>query len=313
MKVDSSTNQRCCVLLATYNGETYLEEQLASLVAQTRRADKIFIRDDGSKDSTREIIKTWAERHPEIVVVDDGEHLGAASSFFALLEAASDAFDIYFFCDQDDVWLPFKIERALASFERADAHTPFLYFSRLKIVDASLGELALSPLAPTLGFGNALVQNVVTGCSSAINNAAREKIIGAKPLQRQIYMHDWWCYLVVSAFGVVHYDDKPTILYRQHASNVVGAASSELGALERRIKNAASPKWMASRPSATAQKFLDAYRNDLEPRVLSLLEVFVGGKTRVTSRLALCASRQLWRQTLKESLILRATLLLNLY
>jgi glycosyltransferase involved in cell wall biosynthesis len=207
------------VLMSTWQGERFVEEQLRSILDQLPAGGEIIVRDDGSTDGVVARIESLADSR---VTVVRGRNLGFARSFFALLDAAPADADVVMLSDQDDVWLPDKIARAMARLAPLQDR-PALYCSRLRLVDEELQPLGLSPAwhrPPS--FRNALVENIAFGCTSAVNRAGLQ-------LARQtgdlglVHFHDWWLYLVISAFGVVVADPEPTILYRQHTSNAVGA------------------------------------------------------------------------------------------
>jgi glycosyltransferase involved in cell wall biosynthesis len=211
------------ILLSTYNGERYLRPLLDSLGSQAYPDLSILIRDDGSTDNTLPLLKECASGSPNIEIVQ-GEHLGFVQSFFTLLAFASPTAKYFALCDQDDVWQPDKISRAIELLSACPPHLPALYCSRLALVDENLKPLRLSEM-PTKGlsFRNALVENHVVGCTSLFNQSALQLLT---PLPSACVSHDWWIYLVASAFGAVVYDPEPRILYRQHAHNVFGISSS---------------------------------------------------------------------------------------
>lgn len=208
---------RVVVLMSTYQGEHYVREQIASILAQLPAEGRLMIRDDGSADATGTLIESIEDARISFV---RGQNIGFARSFLALLADAPQDAEMFMFSDQDDVWLPTKIDRAWRVLR--DASGPTLYFSRLRLVDEFLRPMGDSP-RPARGpsFENALAENIVTGCTIALNPAARTLVLATGD-QRRIYFHDWWMYLVVSAFGKVVMDDEPTLLYRQHGNNVVG-------------------------------------------------------------------------------------------
>ena len=209
------------VLMSTWQGERHVEQQMDSVLRQLPAGGIVIVRDDGSTDGTVQRIENFGDARITLI---RGKNVGFVRSFFSLLDAAPDDADFVMLCDQDDVWLPHKISRAVAHLQRFDG-VPALYCSRLELVDEALTPLGLSPewkRGPS--FRNALTENIVTGCTCGINRAAL-------PLARQygnlnsIYFHDWWLYLVVAAFGEVIVDPEPTILYRQHAGNAIGMGS----------------------------------------------------------------------------------------
>ena len=212
---------RVVVLMSTYKGEPYVREQIASILAQLPPEGRLIIRDDGSPDGTVGAISSIQDVR---VTLTRGANVGFVRSFLILLgEAPADA-DMVMFSDQDDVWLPNKIDRAWAVIAPS-GETPTLYCSRLRLVDPQLRPLGLSPRWPrTPSFANALAENIVTGCTCALNPAGVHLLAETGDVGR-IHFHDWWFYLVVAAFGRVVFDPEPTILYRQHGGNAIGMGS----------------------------------------------------------------------------------------
>lgn len=214
------------ILLSTYNGEKHLLEQLESLKTQTFKNFNLIIRDDGSQDKTLEIISSYRQ-------LPRKERLGVTQSFSTLLKNSSS--DYTFFSDQDDIWLPFKVEaslKALKEAEKAFPKTPLLLHTDLSVVDSHKKMIApsfwrysgLNPIK-TSTFNRLLIQNTVTGCSMVINKELKE-LIGLIP--KEAIMHDWWLALLASAFGKVISLPTPTLLYRQHTQNVLGAQKFSL-------------------------------------------------------------------------------------
>lgn len=227
---------RIDILLATYNGAKYLPEQLASLAHQTHGDWRLLVRDDGSSDGTLEVVRAWAETVPQPVeIVEDGRKGLGASQNFATLMSHSDA-PYFAFCDQDDAWLPEKLEVMLRAVGAEREDIPVLAFSDLLVVDDALTQVApsfweLSRIDPAAGdtqINRLMARNCVTGCASLGNAALREQGL---PVPAAARMHDWWLAMVASAFGKLVPVRQPTIRYRQHGGNVVGAADSRSMAL----------------------------------------------------------------------------------
>ncbi len=209
------------ILLVTYDGARYVESQLESIYRQDWPNWRIFARDDGSADATRAILDRWAKIIP--LTLTCGPHLGAKASFLELLYAHGADSEMTAFADQDDVWHRDKISRAVGALAALPPEEPVLYCSRAQIVDANLRVLGLTrdcPRPPS--FANALVENCAMGCTTVLNEAAVRLLTGAPP-PAHACMHDWWCYLVVAAFGTVIFDPRPSLCYRQHALNSIGA------------------------------------------------------------------------------------------
>ncbi len=230
-----------CVLLATYNGEKFIDEQLASLFSQTVLPNKIFISDDNSTDSTSSLVESWQKQYPNIIELHgniSGWH-GHVGNFAYLCELAKKSQCEYFlFCDQDDVWYPNKIEELLRkchSIEQiskiADKTRAVLVHSDLEIVDEQLNTRALSffkdqklPDSNLHSMPKLLIQNVVTGCTTLFNRALLE---AATPLPKEVIVHDWWFAIVADLEGVTAFVDSPLVKYRQHDNNSIGAVKNE--------------------------------------------------------------------------------------
>jgi glycosyltransferase involved in cell wall biosynthesis len=224
---------KVAILLSTYNGAAHLEPLLTSILDQDWRDSHMMARDDGSTDGTLAILERWSPRIP--LRVTCGANLGAKASFFELLYGAAD-FDIVAFADQDDVWDRDKLSRAVGALAAFPPQRPAMYCSRARVADQNLVTLGLTqawPRSPC--FANALVENIAMGCTTALNRAAWQLLTGAPPPAHAL-MHDWWCYLVVSAFGEVVFDPVPSMCYRQHGDNVVGFQVSRLKALADKFK-----------------------------------------------------------------------------
>lgn len=220
---------RVDILLATYNGAAFLKEQLESVLAQTHQDWHILARDDGSSDGTPAILDDYAKAHPEkFTVLCDGLRLGAKGAFSALMAQSTAPYVA--FCDQDDFWLPEKLELLLTAMREAElrhgCRRPLLIHSDLEVVDERLVTLApsfwlhqgIEPRRDRLP--QLIVQNVVTGCASLFNKALLE---AALPIPPEAFMHDYWLSLVASACGEIVAVPEQLVRYRQHGKNTLGA------------------------------------------------------------------------------------------
>jgi glycosyltransferase involved in cell wall biosynthesis len=226
------------ILLSTYNGARFLAEQLESFERQTHRNWILIWRDDGSTDETVAIMRGFAARLGASrcrEAEDSGVHLGAAASFLALL-ARTRGSDAIAFADQDDVWMPDKLARALPHLGAASGRA-LLYCARQYLVDERLQGRHLSILpGDRPGFPASLTQNIVHGNTMVMNRRAVD-LVAAIPGPPGT-VHDWWSYIVVSACGgLVLIDPEPVVLYRQHKGNLIGSPPSTFararGALRR--------------------------------------------------------------------------------
>ncbi len=206
------------VLLSTYNGEKYLEEQLESLIAQKDVDFKILVRDDGSTDSTHKILNAWQEK--SLLTWYTGKNLGAARSFFDLVQKAPDA-DYYAFCDQDDVWLPEKLSRAVQVLSDMDNLRPSLYCSGYMVVDKYLNEIRTNIRTDVhLTTPSVLLESFVPGCVMVFNRRLKG-IVKTNIPECTIY-HDRWIFLSAFFCANIRYDEVANIKYRQHENNVIG-------------------------------------------------------------------------------------------
>ena len=221
------------VLMATYRGKQYLEQQLDTILAQTVPV-KILISDDGSDDGTREMLENYAGWYPEQVFLHHRtQHTGgAAGNFFWLMqEALKDEKNEYiFFSDQDDVWENNKVSVMLHRMKVLEKglgkQCPILLYSDMEVVDEDLYEISPSFAAYThqdpdrSSFAELLVENQVTGGASMINRA----LLTHCAMEPEICcMHDWWIALTASCFGVIEFMPRVLSKYRQHGDNVLGA------------------------------------------------------------------------------------------
>lgn len=221
------------VLLATYNGAACLQEQLDSLAAQTYPPARVLVSDDGSTDATRAIVSGFAARHPALgVEILEGPRRGSAANFLSLLARCPEDVDMACFCDQDDVWLPGKIARALAQLDPASLQ---MYCARTWECDETLQNRRASRLHPRPpGFANALVQNIAAGNTIALMGPALALSRAAAREAGAVVVHDWWIYQLLTGAGAqVIYDTEPVLLYRQHRGNLIGANRGPLATLRR--------------------------------------------------------------------------------
>ena len=223
--IDQTRPPVVVVLLSTWNGAAYLDQQLASLAEQTGVVVRVHARDDGSADDTCAILARHAARWPALADIAPDRNLGPAASFLRLLQTAPDDADFYAFCDQDDVWMPEKLARATAALGGEPG--PALYCSAVACVSSDLAPLGVPEPYRDTSFQTVLFENIATGCTIVLNPAARD-LINRHPPERGVVMHDWWCALVVSALGRLHYDPAPSLFYRQHGGNSVGVSVGRL-------------------------------------------------------------------------------------
>lgn len=251
---------RIAVLLSTFNGAAFLDAQLDSVLAQEGAHVEVFARDDASSDATLAILTRYAPHWPTLAAPMTGANLGPAQSFLSLLAAAPEGFEAYAFCDQDDVWLPDKLARAM---DRLSGVTgPALYCSAVSCVDQALRPLGDQSIGGDARFEHLLFENIAFGNTVVLNAAARALVAGRAPAQGVI-MFDWWCALTVSAFGQVIHDERPGVLYRQHSDNVVGTSPGRWRDFARRLRGLVRDRRRFYPIRTQAAAFLGVYGQDL--------------------------------------------------
>lgn len=314
-----STNTfKVLILLSTYNGENYITEQLYSLLQQKGVNIHILIRDDGSTDSTVPIIEKLAETCPEKINFWADANIGVKRSYFTLLQRAYESYkhvDYFAFCDQDDVWNDHKLIHAIHSLNLEDRTIPLLYCSTTQMVDSNLNELAVWPKSPrkALNTFNAIVENVVVGCTSVINQTALQLLATNPPTHyEKIIMHDWWVYLCISSFGQVVFDREPKILYRQHANNVLG------GQKERWFIKWKKRLYRYIRGqnhfiiSNQAREFAFCFYHKLDRRTQSELMKFIqASEQSIFKRIQYASRTPLYRQSITDHLIMKLLIIMG--
>lgn len=263
------------VLLSAYNGEKYIGEQVDSILGQTYQDLELYIRDDGSSDGTREVLKRYGE--DERVHLMFGENLGFIKSFFELVARCGEA-DYYAYADQDDVWLPGKLEMALERLEQEEQGQPLLYFSNYDFYDSDMnfqGHARLPAIKPS--FHNAVVDCLTLGFNSVFNGRARELM--AKHIPEHSCGHDWWTYMVCAGMGKVLFDERVTVKYRRHGTNVSAGGMSFLKFQIWRFRKFFVNDYFAN-IRKQMREFYGLYAGELKEEDRRFLELFCGERYR---------------------------------
>ena len=227
MKSAFST-EKIAILLACRNGETFIGEQIKSLLLQSEENWELYIHDDGSTDPTCPICEQFVKEFPEKIHMIEGDPTGSAKNNFLYLLRKVRA-PYYMFCDQDDYWREHKISRTFQEMKEAEENDkPVLVFSDLEVVDEGLQTIEPSMnqsqgLNPDrTSFHELMVQNCITGCTVMINDALADYMRTPCDTDNMI-MHDWWAGLIAAYYGKIKYLPTAMILYRQHDKNTFGA------------------------------------------------------------------------------------------
>jgi glycosyltransferase involved in cell wall biosynthesis len=273
------------VLMAVYNGEKFIRQQIESIMNQTYKNIKLWVRDNCSEDTTTTIVNELIEKYPgRIGLLLSPVNVGIIGNFGALMEHSQA--DYAMFSDADDVWLPEKVAYTMQKMKELEKQnpegTPLLVHTDLKVVNADLALIDpsfwkysnLNPRRPQT-LSRQLLQNQITGCTTMIN---RSLLTLASPVPSTIVMHDWWLGLYAAAFGKIGVVDQPTMLYRQHGKNDTGA--KRYGVITA-IKTRLNPKAYQKQISATqttyqqASVFLERHQAALSPSQIHVIKKFL--------------------------------------
>ena len=289
------------ILMSTYNGEEYVREQLDSILGQSHPDVDILIRDDGSSDDTFVILKEYEERHSNIKAYQ-GENLGVNKSFFELLRN-SDANAAYIgFCDQDDYWLPEKIEKAVGRLRQMEG--PSLYCGAKTLVDENR-EILKNQQNPHVrpGFGNAVIESICSGCTLLMNRELADIIIGRLP--EDVIHHDWWCYMAATYLGSMYYDENSYIYYRQHQGNEVGASGSVIDQIKAKARDLKKRHGDLKKQLSDFKSF---YHTD--PDKDKLVDAILNAE-KFPGRLSILFDRRWYRQSGLDNWVVRGLFLFN--
>lgn len=294
------------ILLALFNGAKTLGVQLESIGQQTHQDWSLIISDDGSCDDWLAHVEEFSVNHNGKSWLVNGPQKGSTQNFLELIQLAGPLVPFAALCDQDDCWLPPKLQRALYVLKNVPSETPALYVSPTFICDQELTPLRRSKnFSRPPSFANALVQSIGGGNTMVLNRAALDLVQETARHATHVKAHDWWVYQIVSgAGGVVKYDNFPLVLYRQHDQNQVGANDTILASLFRLrlLLKGRFKDWNALNISA-----LEASNHWLTPEARQTLAEFKTATTApLLKRLTALHRAGLYRQTLRGQIALWA-------
>lgn len=214
------------ILMATYNGEKYLREQIDSILNQTYSDFRLLISDDNSQDSTRDILNEYVQKDSRVIVFLQKKNLGVIKNFEFLMKKVENEY--FMFSDQDDIWQKDKVKM---SFEKIISENCDLVYTNLEVVNRDL-QLLNKSYWKLKGFDNKIrkynnfqslfLNNYITGCTMIVNSKWIDRVLPL-PHNSKYILHDYWITLIVSKFGKIAYIDEPLVKYRQHNDNEVGS------------------------------------------------------------------------------------------
>lgn len=295
------------VLMSTYNGEKYLKTQIDSILAQEGVKVRLLVRDDGSQDSTQKILQSYADLGKLNWYA--GKNVGSAKSFMNLIHEADEC-EYYAFSDQDDFWLPQKLEKAINILEKQDGNKPLLYYGQTTLVDADLNIISQDREERVFTrFCNAIVSSSATGCTFCFNKVLKDIINIYTPKYQM--MHDGWLHKVCLAVGGnAYYDENSYIYYRQHEKNVIGGTTTPMKRWSRRINTVKKNRCPRSRG---VKEILKGYGEYMPEENREMCEKVVKYKTSLKSRIQLACDNTIYSTNKRIDLMFRITVLLGLF
>lgn len=290
-----------CILMSTYNGASYLKEQIASLLKQENVSFQIVIRDDGSTDGTQDILESFV---CERLCWYQGNNLGPGFSFLDLLKHAPEA-DYYAFCDQDDVWDACKLYKAQQLLESERSNQPLLYYSNVNVVDSNMKFIETSNIQVEYNnLKHVLMHSSAIGCTMVINTFLRKQITAYEP--SVISMHDWWAHKICLVLGgKVVFDKNAYVSYRQHGNNVIGFHERKRSLWDRLF---VKTDCMVSR---TAKELLKGYGGQMESDVRRIVTILARYQGDIRCKMELLKDNSFYREHGKALLLEKIAVVRN--
>lgn len=298
------------ILLSTFNGERYLDQQLKSILEQINVNLKLIIRDDGSSDSTKKIIKQYIRKYPEKINLIEGSNVGCVRSFFILCEYVQKYYpnvSYYGFADQDDIWLNNKIYSGLNALTKLNNDIPSLYFCQKKIVDTELNPIKIKnkDLIHANTFIDACIGYAASGCCMIFNKSSLNLFLKSTP--EDMYLHDSWMYkTVIACGGQIIEDPKCLILYRQHENNVIGV-NNRITKLKKRFKSFFKPNNLRSKEIIKIYNVYQTFMNEENKQIANML---INYKTNYKYKIRLLLSKKFNHKN-TNSIFLKLSFLFN--
>ena len=293
------------ILMSSYNGEAYIRKQLDSIVNQDTEVS-LLIRDDGSSDSTIDIINEYIEKYNFIKLVA-GNNLGVIKSFFELFRLADTESDYFALCDQDDIWFPDKMSRAATALDTMSDDKPLLYAAEQTLVDGEDNILSVNMLKVNKrpGFGNSVVENIATGCTCMFNKKMLDLLRSYEP--EHTIMHDWWIYMLATSMGEVYYDEKPCMYYRQHGNNTMGSRTNYVEEFKERFSRFFGNNGKLYNQIISFNKA----GFDIGEENRQIADMFSGYKKSFAKRVKCIFSKKIYRQRVSDNIIFKLLFFTN--
>lgn len=289
------------MLISTYNGEKYIKEQIDSVLNQTYSDVCIYVRDDGSCDSTIDILTEY-EKNDQIILIK-GNNIGYGQSFLQLLQYAEDG-DYWAFCDQDDIWFGDKLEKAVARLEKLNQKEPNMYVHDFFVTDETLNiQYQYGNYIPHYSFQMAITECLHMGFSMVVNRKLRSQMLLGNIAN--LTTHDWWAELIAMEFGNIYVDDYVGAYHRRLDASVSGSS----------LKNRIRWFWGALRGESEIPVITREFWNVFESRMAdddrNILELFVSDNYNLMKALYKTCYFRRWRSSLSSEIVVRFLMLVG--
>jgi glycosyltransferase involved in cell wall biosynthesis len=267
--------------VASYNGEKYLKEQMDSLLGQTYPHIRIEVCDDGSSDGTCDIIREYEKKDARVTLCRNEKNQGYVKNFLLAVKRAGEPYIML--CDQDDIWNPDKVETTLRAMKEEEAkypQKPILVYTDAMNYDSekqvTMGCFHENSHLDTKKVDTAhlFMENKIIGCTVMLN---QQIVPYLAELPDEIRVHDWWLALICSHFGRIVYCPEPTLLYRQHAGNMIGG-SSYSGYLKKRLAQIKKQRKILYQTFLQGEAFVRLFHDRMDERQRAVAEAFAGMK-----------------------------------
>lgn len=303
MKMNWINKPTVSVLLSSYNGQKYIKELVDSVLTQEEVNVKLQVRDDGSTDDTLKILESY---HDSRISIRTGENLKPAKSFLTLLHECDES-DYYAYCDQDDVWYPKKLIKAVRALETY--HEPALFISTYDVVDKQLKKMFTYDMKfyEPMRLQDTLIYRAPSACNMVFNHEMRKKV--NRKIPENARMHDFWTLLVAELhdFPIITLDE-PLIKYRQHESNTVSITPTIRERVTRLMKSFTkgdNERWRQ------AKELYDIYKDEISGDKLDLLKLFVNYRDSFTNRILLFKDKRCVTSNFYINMLFKVSVLLD--
>ena len=307
----AGTNKRIQILMSTYNGEKYLREQLDSFVNLDNFEEvKVLIRDDGSTDSTLEILDEYRLKYGFEII--KGINIGLNKSMMNLFKECDMECDYFAYSDQDDVWLSDKLILASNMLDKMPKEKPLLFSSCSEVVDQNLKFISNTDY-PSRGtdFYNAMIQNIARGHTQVFNLEMVKEIRNKQFNIEEIYYIDWWIYLIATGIGKSIFSYEPTVKYRQHEENILGYKSNPISDLRKKITLVLRDECRAM--ANQLREFRNTYRNVLPYEFIDELNSYYDNQSSIIKRVKYVINTNVYRQSFLQTLAFKVLYVIGKY